>query len=370
MSERHWAPDERGWTQILGSICVDPCTSVAQEKALRLFAAFFFLLLPLSAAENDALCAACHASEAAHHRATPMAQALERVESCGILAAHPNLTFQDGPYRYAVVRRERATILTVTGNSEKLELPLLWAFGRGQAGQTYVFEFEGALYESRVSFYNATGALDLTIGATARKPQSITEAAGRRMDWLGARDCFACHSHNGVSDGKLHLESVAPGVGCGSCHGDVEKHAEAVRAGDATGAKLPHLAALSAEETADLCGRCHRTWSQIALSGPRGIPNVRFQPYRLLNSKCYDASDLRIRCTACHDPHGSLETNLAAYDRKCTACHAAAQHGKLCPVAKANCAGCHMPKIELPGAHARFTDHQIRIVRAGDPYPN
>jgi hypothetical protein len=29
-----------------------------------------------------------------------------------------------------------------------------------------------------------------------------------------------------------------------------------------------------------------------------------------------------------------------------------------------------MPKIELPGAHAGFTDHQIRIVRAGEAYPN
>jgi hypothetical protein len=29
-----------------------------------------------------------------------------------------------------------------------------------------------------------------------------------------------------------------------------------------------------------------------------------------------------------------------------------------------------MPKIELPGSHAGFTEHQIRIARAGDPYPN
>jgi hypothetical protein len=28
-----------------------------------------------------------------------------------------------------------------------------------------------------------------------------------------------------------------------------------------------------------------------------------------------------------------------------------------------------MPKVELPAAHAVFTDHQIRIVRAGDPFP-
>ena len=60
----------------------------------------------------------------------------------------------------------------------------------------------------------------------------------------------------------------------------------------------------------------------------------------------------------------------ASYDAKCAACHSAALHTKVCRVAKANCAGCHMPKIELPGAHARFTDHQIRIARAGDAYPN
>jgi hypothetical protein len=30
---------------------------------------------------------------------------------------------------------------------------------------------------------------------------------------------------------------------------------------------------------------------------------------------------------------------------------------------------CHMPKYELEGAHNRFTDHQIRIVRTGEPYP-
>jgi hypothetical protein len=28
-----------------------------------------------------------------------------------------------------------------------------------------------------------------------------------------------------------------------------------------------------------------------------------------------------------------------------------------------------MPKLELPGVHASFTDHMIRIVRAGEPYP-
>ena len=65
----------------------------------------------------------------------------------------------------------------------------------------------------------------------------------------------------------------------------------------------------------------------------------------------------------------------AAYDGKCLACHApappsAATAAKVCPVSKGNCVSCHMPKVELPGSHARFTDHDIRIVRANESYPN
>jgi formate-dependent nitrite reductase cytochrome c552 subunit len=33
------------------------------------------------------------------------------------------------------------------------------------------------------------------------------------------------------------------------------------------------------------------------------------------------------------------------------------------------CATCHMPKVELPGMHAEFTDHWIRVAKPGDPTP-
>jgi hypothetical protein len=29
-----------------------------------------------------------------------------------------------------------------------------------------------------------------------------------------------------------------------------------------------------------------------------------------------------------------------------------------------------MPKIEIPGSHFQFTDHRIRVVKAGEPFPN
>jgi hypothetical protein len=299
-----------------------------------------------------------------------MAKALEPVSRAEILRRRQSLTFQDSGFQWRIVREGDRSVMTVTGQGETLTVPLLWAFGRGQAGQTYVFERDGTLWESHVSFYNALDGLDLTMGARPGKPSDIGDAAGRRMDAIGARECFGCHSTGAASGGALNLESIAPGVGCESCHGPAEQHVAAVRAGNPVAAKMPSLAGRGAEQMAELCGRCHRTWSQIALKGPRGVLNVRFQPYRLTNSRCYDTNDARIACTACHDPHGPLQTNPASYDARCSTCHSAAQHTKTCRVAKANCVTCHMPKIELPGAHARFTDHQIRIARAGESYPN
>jgi Zn finger protein HypA/HybF involved in hydrogenase expression len=179
--------------------------------------------------------------------------------------------------------------------------------------------------------------------------------------------CFGCHSTGAVRGDAFHAEDLKAGVRCESCHAQAPRHMEALAGGDVKNAAMPHLANMTAEETNEFCGRCHRTWADIAAHGPHNIANVRFQPYRLTNSKCYDADDKRIRCTACHNPHEEFLVGAANYDARCLACHGVSQ--KSCKVAKQDCTNCHMPKMELPGAHRRFTDHQIRIVRAGEKYP-
>lgn len=60
-------------------------------------------------------------------------------------------------------------------------MPLRYAFGQGFAGQTYVYEQDGRWYESRISYYQQTKALDLTMGAPPGEPKNLTEAAGREM---------------------------------------------------------------------------------------------------------------------------------------------------------------------------------------------
>jgi hypothetical protein len=119
----------------------------------------------------------------------------------------------------------------------------------------------------------------------------------------------------------------------------------------------------------EFCGACHRSVSEITAQpqlGGRG--NVRFQPYRIFNSKCY-SDDRRISCIGCHDVHEPLKMEAAAYDAKCTSCHTPQANTRTCKVESKNCTSCHMPKVDLPGSHFKFTDHRIRIVKPGEPYP-
>lgn len=323
---------------------------------------------PVSSATSDPgfrtvrNCATCHANQARPQPATSMAHAMELVSECKILINHPVLTKQLGEYSYRLERQGDRTMYTVTDGIQTFSVPIGWAFGLGAAGQTYVFEKDGAMYESRVSYYRQIDALDITMGAQKLHPTNILEAAGRRMGPRESAMCFGCHSTNGASDGKITLETMTPGVQCERCHGDAKNHLDGLKKGDAGLFAMKKLSSMTAEETSNFCGQCHRTWEQIAMNGPHGTANVRFQPYRLANSKCFDADDRRIACTACHDPHAEVDHKASDYDSKCQACHAGGKpEAKACKVGTNNCASCHMRKIELPGGHHKFTDHDIRL---------
>jgi len=322
-------------------------------------------------------CADCHSTKVASQTATAMGKALEMPERCQILLAHPKLTFKQAAYSYEIVRDRDRTIYRVTDGKLTIAEPVLYAFGQGVAGQTYVFKHDGNFYESRVSYFGDIKSLDLTIGHLPQVPESLDAAAGRVMKTDEARACFGCHSTAAVSRNTLQVERLVPGVTCEQCHGPAGKHVEAMRAGNYAESLVFNPGRLSTEEISNFCGACHRTWEAVALMGLRGVNNVRFQPYRLANSKCYDQDDRRLACIACHDPHVDVRRDEASYDSKCTACHATAvaaattgRRAGVCPRAKDKCVTCHMPKYDLPGGHFKFTDHQIRIVKPGDPYPN
>jgi mono/diheme cytochrome c family protein len=312
-----------------------------------------------------------------------MAHAIEIPTGNPALAAHPNMEFQIGVYKYSVVYRDGQAMYSVSDGTRKVTVPLLWPFGRNS--QTYLLERDGKFYESMVSFYPGANGLDRTMGDQDLKPATIDEAAGRLLSTYEARNCFACHATGSTVRGQLNISAAKRGVTCDRCHVDTDRHLDAFNRGQA--AVIPEsLRNRSAEEISNVCGQCHRTWQTVIKNRWFGVVNVRFQPYRLAISKCYDGVDRRMSCVACHNPHEQLVTEDRRYDTKCLACHTdgakvsaallAANTGvagpqlrmKVCPVSKDNCVSCHMPKVDLPGAHKTFTDHYIRVVKPAEAY--
>ena len=303
-----------------------------------------------------------------------MGHALETVEECKVLIDHPVLTVKVGKYSYRIERKGNQSDFSVSDETSTVTMPIRWAMGASSAiGQTYILEKNGELYESRVSYYRELKNLAPTMGSEGSTPANINEAAGRLMSLDDKLLCFGCHATNAKQGRELTLDTLLPGVQCVHCHESADTHLAAMLLDNydlETPKDLVKLRNLAAEQVSNFCGQCHRTWEEIVLQGNLGIGNIRFQPYRLTGSKCYDTDDPRISCLACHDPHHELSSQPLDYDAKCLACHGGGKPGaKACRISKDKCVTCHMPKIELPGAHYKFSDHRIRIVKPNEKYP-
>ena len=315
-----------------------------------------------------------------------MAHALELAGSNVVLKPHSKLTFRKGTYTYVVETSGDGSTYTVTDGTNSISAPIKWGFGANS--QTWMLEYGGRSYESLVSYYPGANGLDITMGDQEIEPKTLLEAFGRELRKEEVTACFHCHATNAVSEYRLELNSMKAGVSCERCHEGAAKHFEAISRGSLESVP-PKLKRISSEEMSNFCGQCHRSFATVVGElRMRGVVTVRFQPYRLAMSKCFDGSDARISCVACHDPHQEVVRDQKSYDSKCLACHsgsttaalktisatrahaAATPVAKACPVANSGCVSCHMPKVNLPGSHMTFSDHYIRVVRENEPFPN
>jgi hypothetical protein len=317
-----------------------------------------------------------------------MGLAAQTAETSGVLRSNPRLTFRSGRYAYEINRRGDESFYTVTDGTDTISEPILYSFGQGKAGQTYIFRRNGALRESRVSFYKELKGLDWTMGYQLSLPTSLDAALGRAISADEARDCFTCHTTAAVSGSQLQLDRLTPGVTCEACHGPGAEHIAAMGVKDFKNKRIFNPGKMESEEMSqEFCGSCHRSAEQVMINKPlNGLVSVRFQPYRIFTSRGHDPDDARLRCTACHNPHENPKEDAPFYDAKCFACHrsgesvksaevaqaeaAQGRNAKPCPVSQRLCVSCHMPRLEVPGTHFKFTDHRIRTAREGEPFPN
>jgi hypothetical protein len=326
-------------------------------------------------------CASCHLTKFQSAKLTPMESGAMQARSADILHSHPHLNFSVDRYRYTIDTGADASRYTVTDGSNALSYDLTWAFGTARVGQSYLFKNGDQFYEARVTYFDSLKALGFTPDRALASPKDVAEAMYRPVGATEIQRCFACHTTASSIAGQFDEAHLIPGVTCEACHGPGAKHVSAMNSSTIT--PSAHTVAifnpqhLGPVDAVEFCGACHGSWWDVKLAGVKGVSTTRSAPYRLVTSKCWGKGDARLECTSCHDPHAPLQTNAADYDHACLNCHvtaagvkiSASHPGPACPVARKNCTSCHMPKINVPEMHDSFTDHRIRIVRTGEPFP-
>jgi hypothetical protein len=328
-------------------------------------------------------CAQCHAMKFASAQATPMGESATPATSAKLLHSHPQLSFSSGPYKYRIDTEPSTSRYSISDGAHSLSFELTWAFGTGSVGQSYLFKRGGEYYEARVTYFESLKNLAFTPSRALDSPNDLEEAMYRPVRGAEILRCFACHTTAASIGGKLDEEHLIPGVTCEACHGPGARHVARMNS-LATGPSntngevaIFNSADLDPIDAVEFCGACHGAWWDVKLAGVKGVSTARSAPYRLVTSKCWGKGDARLVCTACHDPHVPLQKDPAAYDQACLSCHVnspasktTSNHpGSACPKAARNCTTCHMQKAYVPEMNNTFTDHRIRVVKDGEPFP-
>ncbi len=302
-------------------------------------------------------CAACHPAESAKQTATHHAHALRRIHGSVVgdvllqQAQSP-----DGLLHYSAQGKD----VSVTGTAGASSAIIEWAFGAGVQGSTPVGHFEDQYLEHRFSYYTRVKKLAPTFGHPRRATSPIGEL-GMLQDGRTISSCFNCHA-TGVQPGDNgpDLSTMTPGVTCERCHGPGSSHVASRKRED-----IVNPGRFPAKAQIEICGQCHRLPTPDMGAEPEmeNPVTVRFAPVGLLTSRCFQASQGKLSCLTCHNPHEDAQPRASiSYVEKCLVCHAADHKPvKLCRRRqKENCLGCHMQQASF-GPYLRFTDHRIRV---------
>ncbi len=302
-------------------------------------------------------CAGCHPAETKLHERSRMAHAMLPVldSTFGKNLPDQPLREPDGGYEVSYRISPFGSILvTAARGTDRAEGKIEWVMGAGAQGETPLVETAYGTLESHVSYFPQLGRFGITIGQAGGVSPNAEAALGVKQSPKALRGCVGCHATEVTADSR----PVVPGVQCERCHSGAGAHAR-------DKGPVTNPGKMTALEQVRFCGACHRDKPAV---DDTQLENVRFQPLRLMKSRCFSSG--KLECTTCHAAHQDARRNDAAfYNARCLACHGekSGQQVHVDARQKGDCIACHMPYVELhPALH--FTDHDIRVVKAGD-YP-
>jgi hypothetical protein len=313
---------------------------------------------------DPSTCQPCHARIVESYRKTGMGRSFSKAD------APPLTEFFHPPSRrsYSVVKRSGSSYLrrVEPGSSNVIEKRIDYSIGSGNHSRTFIHRNErDKLIELPVSWYSEGG------GYWAMSPgYDRPDHSDFRREVSDS--CLFCH--NGYPSEAN--SGLAMGIDCQRCHGPGEAHAKGK-------GHIVNPARLAPDRQMEVCLQCHLESASRTLpdairrfgrgpfsyrpSEPLGdfqlyfdfikpTPDERItvnnSAYGLMKSQCFLQTAGNLKCTTCHDPHGT-ESNYTAV---CRSCHQT-QH----EASTQNCAACHMQKRRTEDAvHVVMTDHLIR----------
>jgi hypothetical protein len=356
---------------------------------------------------GDAACARCHAQQAHDYRQHPMGRSLapaaeaEPVEQWTAEAGNP---FHDpsGEYRYRIeqhdgLQRHHEERVGPDGNVlfETVH-EAAYVIGSAQHGRSYLIDRDGWLFLSPITWYPQKQTWALSPGYEKRN-QHFTRPI--------VTECLFCHA-NFADHMPETVNRYRPpifrgtSIGCERCHGPGQLHVARREQGEASPGPLDETIVNPADLEPllrdSICQQCHlggdvrvprrerdlydyrpglpwHLFAAVYVQAPHLREGAKITGHveQMHESRCWQASQGKLGCISCHDPHYSppVQERPSFYRRHCLTCHEAEACTSDTAAREAtrppdNCLHCHMPSIETQVRHAAITDH--RIPRRGE----
>jgi hypothetical protein len=352
---------------------------------------------------GDQVCADCHWEKWETYRRHPMGHSLAPVGQVAAQLgydAKAHNPFDQLGFHFSVQKNQQRIIhqesrLDSQGRvAAQHEDEIHFALGSGSRGYSFLFERGGFLFQSPISWFSQGKVWDLSPGFR----ESLV--SGRQIK----PECLFCHANYVKPDADTVNRYEKPlfprgyAIGCERCHGPGELHVARRTSGevfDGLDDTIVNPRRLEPMLREGVCQQCHlqgQLGSGIVRRGQEvfdyrpGLPLHQFrsifvlpaqmtddlravgQVEQMYSSRCYRASQGRLGCISCHDPHvlPAPEKRSNYFRQRCLNCHQEESCGL--PVAarqqtnpEDSCILCHMPPFANSNiAHSASTDHRIR----------
>jgi hypothetical protein len=338
-------------------------------------------------------CAGCHSAIYQRYGRTAMGRSITRAETAPLTAAVR--VRSDALKRDFRVFRENGQLYqseseqqqgqTIFETTHKLE----YAIGSGENGISFAVRRGNHLFQAPLSYFAKAGAWAVSPGF---------EESGEGFNRPIYEACIVCHAGRPQAvpgrDGLYRDPPFAEmAIGCENCHGPGQLHVKerGSGAGRLPDTSIVNPARLPARLAEDICMHCHqagdarvllpkkdysafrpsaplvRTVAIVGLPGNAKDVDLLEHHSSMKLSRCYQATNGKLSCLTCHDPHEQPEKARAAtyFRAKCLGCHT----GSSCKLSLQarrkttppdDCAGCHMAKRDVAQiSHSALTNHRI-----------